>query len=415
MSDAVPVETTDPSPPGGAGAFPSSGGIAGRVRRLTSRRPERPDDWAHEPTESLTVTTGDGIALAVEIDAPENASRSRPHLGGRVPTVVFVHGFALSMQSWVMQRRALSHNGYRVVAYDHRGHGRSGVPSTESCTIAQLGRDLDAVVRATCPTGPVVLIGHSMGGMTVMSYAGQFPETFRERVLAVALVSTSPGGHEVIEFGLGATVGKVVGSFGPGVLTRLSRHAGPIALVRRMGKRVQDVAVERWSFGSPVSRDIVDQVATMIFDTPLDIMAAFLPDIDQLDLIPGLGAFHGIETLVINGDTDLVTPPSHSEKIVRAIPGAEHVVVKDAGHILQLEHPLVVTQQLLMLIQRAQRGVVEGTAGQVKPRVRRTIEDIAKRRRAGKAAKQQKPAKGTQAAEQRTVSANRKPPSGATA
>ncbi|MGL4178333.1 MAG: alpha/beta fold hydrolase, partial [Dermatophilaceae bacterium] len=81
------------------------------------------------------------------------------------------------------------------------------------------------------------------------------------------------------------------------------------------------------------------------------------------------------------GAGDLVTPPSHSEEIVRRIPGAEHVVVEDAGHLLMLEHPQIVTQQLLMLIARARRAAAEGVPVSRKPRVRRTIQNIAKRRR----------------------------------
>ncbi len=144
--------------------------------------------------------------------------------------------------------------GLRVVTYDQRGHGRSSTPDLSTCTVARLGLDLAAVIEATCPTGPVVLIGHSMGGMSVMSFAGQHPEVVRDRVLAVALVSTSPGGHEVTEFGLGPLVGRVVGSLGPGVLTRLSRHAGPIGVLRKMGKGVQDLAVARWAFDSRSAR-----------------------------------------------------------------------------------------------------------------------------------------------------------------
>lgn len=373
---------------GGLGAAASAVGAVGdRVRRARGgfRSVDAPDGWAHVPTESLTVTAGDGVALHVEIDAPESASRGRRHLSGRAPTVVLVHGFALTMQSWVLQRRALIHAGYRVVSYDQRGHGRSGQPALASCTVAQLGRDLASVVEATCPQGPVVLVGHSMGGMTVMSYAGQHRDVVRDRVLAVALVSTSAGGHEVTELGLGPTVGKVVGSLGPGVLTRLSRHAGPINILRKMGKGVQDVFVQRWAFDSPVSPELVDLVAEMIFGTSFDVMAAFLPDIDALDLSPDITALTGVETLVVNGAGDLITPASHSEEIVRLVPGAEHVVVEDAGHILMLEHPELVTQQLLMLVQRAQRAVVEGVPVSSKPRVRRTIQDISKKRRVARA------------------------------
>ncbi len=353
--------------------------------RAGFRSVDAPDGWAHTPTESLTVNADDGVSLHVEIDAPETTSRARRHVTGRMPTVVLVHGFALSMRSWVLQRRALIHEGFRVVSYDQRGHGRSGDAALESCTVAQLGRDLATVLGATCPSGPVVLVGHSMGGMSVMAYVGQHPDVVRDRVLAVALVSTSPGGAEMTEFGLGPTVGRVVGSLGPGVLTRMSRHAGPIGLLRRLGRGVQDLAVHRWAFDSPVSTDLVDLVGDMIFSTSFDVMAAFLPDIDRLDLGDQLDALTGIETLVMNGAGDLITPPSHSEEIVRRVPGAEHVVVEDAGHIIQLEHPTVVTQQLLMLISRAQRAVAEGITVSSKPRVRRTVQDISKKRRMAKA------------------------------
>jgi pimeloyl-ACP methyl ester carboxylesterase len=358
-----------------------------RVTRARAgyRSVDAPDGWAHTPTKALIVTTEDGLALHVEIDAPDTTSLSRRHLAGRTPTVVLVHGFALTMQSLVLQRRSLMHSGFRVVSYDQRGHGRSGMPDLERCTIAQLGRDLSAVMDATCTTGPVVLVGHSMGGMTVMSYAGQHRELVRDRVLAVALVSTSPGGDDMTEFGLGATAGRVVSSFGPTVLTRLSRHAGPIDLVRRLGRGVQDAVVQRWAFDSPVSTDLVQLVGDMIFGTSFDVMAAFLPDMDSLDISEDLTALVGVETLVINGAGDLITPPSHSEEIVRRIPGAEHVVVEDAGHILQLEHPQVVTQQLLMLIGRAQRAVAEGLPVSSKPRVRRTVQDISKKRRVARA------------------------------
>ncbi|WP_299443529.1 alpha/beta fold hydrolase [uncultured Phycicoccus sp.] len=371
------------SVPGLAALGSAADAVGARVRRARSpyRDAGAAERWSHTPTEALVVTTDDGVDLHVEIDAPESGSRGRRHLAGRAPTVVLVHGFALTMQSWVLQRRALIHEGLRVVSYDQRGHGRSGHPDLASCTVDRLGKDLAQVLAATCGSGPVVLIGHSMGGMSVMSFAGQHPDIVRDRVLAVALVSTSSGGQEVTQLGLGPMVGKVVGSIGPGVLTRLSRHAGPIGLLRKMGKGVQDVVVERWAFDSPVSPALVDLVAEMIFDTSFEVMAAFLPHMDALDLTPSLGALHGVETLVMNGSGDLITPASHSEEILRHVPGAEHVLLEDAGHIIMLEHPGVVTDQLLKLVRRAQRAVVEGVDVSEKPRVRRTIRDMSKKRR----------------------------------
>ena len=122
----------------------------------------------------------------------------------------------------------------------------------------------------------------------------------------------------------------------------------------------------------------------MIFATRFEVMAAFMPHIDALDEVGHLDVFQGIETLVINGEGDMLTPPAHSEEIVRRIPGAEHVVVSHAGHLIMLEHPEIVTQQLLMLVDRAQRARDEGIAMGRKPRVRRLITELTTRRRDAK-------------------------------
>ena len=171
------------------------------------------------------------------------------------------------------------------------------------------------------------------------------------------------------EFGLGATVGKVVGSLGPGVLTRMSRHARADRCAAQDGSR--RAGCRRAALGvrlTGAAPSCVQLVGDMIFSTSFDVMAAFLPDFDALDISADLAPLIGIETLVMNGAGDLVTPPSHSEEIVRRIPGAEHVVVEDAGHILMLEHPQLVTQQLLMLIARAPAGRGRGRAGRAASR-----------------------------------------------
>jgi hypothetical protein len=89
--------------------------------------------------------------------------------------------------------------------------------------------------------------------------------------------------------------------------------------------------------------------------------------------------------LVLNGNHDVLTPPDHSEEIVRLVPGAEHVVIAEAGHIIMLEHPEVLNEQFASLIDRGRRAATEGIEVARKPRVRRTVTDLAKRRRVAKA------------------------------
>ncbi|RYF41040.1 MAG: alpha/beta fold hydrolase, partial [Comamonadaceae bacterium] len=111
-----------------------------------------PSDRTHR------ILTADGTSLAVR----EIGSRTAP------VTVIFAHGFCLHMDAWAPQRAYLAEvwrGRARLVFFDHRGHGGSGTADTDSYTISQLGRDLDVVIRTVAPKGPIVLVGHSMGGM----------------------------------------------------------------------------------------------------------------------------------------------------------------------------------------------------------------------------------------------------------
>jgi pimeloyl-ACP methyl ester carboxylesterase len=149
-----------------------------------------------------------------------------------------------------------------------------------------------------------------------------------------------------------------------------------------VGRDVEDLIVDHYSFASPVSQTTIRYTADMIMGTPLSVMADFLPSIDVHDKRAALEQFHGVEVLVLNGMQDLLTPPDHSEAIVRLVPGAEHVVVEDAGHIIMLEHPEVVNEQLLELVERGMRAVGDQVVER-KPRVRRTVTDLTKQRRVG--------------------------------
>ncbi|SDP35982.1 Pimeloyl-ACP methyl ester carboxylesterase [Pedococcus dokdonensis] len=371
-----------------AGAATAAGIAAGRVSkerhaRLSVLAPA--GAYAHTPDRELVVVADDGVPLHVEIDEPEPSAAAGPGEPADKPTVVFSHGFCLSLESWVLQRKALVRNGYRVVTWDQRGHGRSGRGSEASCDIDQLGRDLSRVIEETTPSGQLVLIGHSMGGMTMMALAGEHPELVRDRVVATAFVATSAGGAQLVSLGFGQYFGKLVGRFGPGVLDRLSARPGLVRTALRAGRDIEEFLVERWSFASPVPPAAVRLTGDMIFGTPLDVMADFLPTFDRHDKRHALVHFHGVEVLVLNGVHDVLTPPDHSEEIVRLVPGAEHVVIEEAGHIIMLEHPEVLNEQFEALIDRGMRAAAEGVKVARKPRVRRTVTDLAKRRKVARA------------------------------
>jgi len=365
-----------------AGTTAAVGVVAERLARglKTAKALESLDTYDEEPTARVVVLADDGVPLHVEIDEPEGRPAGMAN-GAAVPTVVFCHGYTLSLRSWVFQRRALKAAGYRVVLWDARGHGLSGAGPKESYEIDQLGLDLYAVISAVAPQGSLILVGHSMGGMTLMSLAEHHPELIRDRVIGVAFVATSPGGISAVSWGLGKVLGKAVHKLGPIAVGQLAGRQGLVNSVLKAGREVEEYFVDIYSFASPVPLSIVRLTADMIFKTRIEVISDFMETFDKHDKREALEHFIGVETLVINGVHDLLTPPEHSEEIVRLIPGAEHVLVDDAGHIIMLEHGDVVSEQLLSLIGRSERAAAAHLDLRAKPRVRQTLTDLAMRRR----------------------------------
>ncbi|MEV2216309.1 alpha/beta hydrolase [Streptomyces sp. NPDC050997] len=307
----------------------------------------------------------DDTELYYEVDDVEpeggSAPRRRRLFGRKAPapvTVVFSHGYCLNQDSWHFQRAALR-GVVRTVHWDQRSHGRSGrgVAQTQDGTpvsIEQLGRDLKAVIDAAVPEGPIVLVGHSMGGMTVMALADEYPELIRERVVAVALVGTSSGRLGEVHFGLPVAGVNAVRRVLPGVLKALGQQAALVEKGRRATADLFAGIIKRYSFAS---RDVDPAIARfaerMIEGTPIDVVAEYYPAFNDHDKTEALAHFADIPVLVLAGVQDLVTPSEHSEAIADLLPDAELVLVPDAGHLVMLEHPEVVTDRLADLLTRS--------------------------------------------------------------
>lgn len=323
----------------------------------------------------VMVTTDDGTQLYAEIDEPDPGSEGvalTDSAPGTAPlTVVFCHGYALNLDSWHYQRLALQ-GRVRCVYWDQRGHGRSERGDKLSANIPQLGSDLAAVIRATAPSGPLVLIGHSMGGMTIMAFTRQFPETITSRLVGVGLIATSSGGLANADLGLDR-FGFLLRRLAPRAISVLNIQPGLVERSRRIGSDLEEVIVKRWSFSSDVDEVLVDFTARMIASTRLDVVGDFMSQFNRHDEAAALRHLAGAEALVLTGDDDLMIPPEHSAAIADALPRCEYAVIKDAGHLVMLEHPDVVTPHVVHLIHRAGQAVGEAatiTAREVQPRRR---------------------------------------------
>ncbi|EFG65176.1 alpha/beta fold hydrolase [Streptomyces sp. SPB074] len=376
MADSAPLAGLPgplPTPPTAAGrrragvlgaavgvlAAGAAAGVA--VERLTVgrsvRRRARLALDATSPYGTLRGTPGfahaaDGTPLAYEIEEPGEGG-GVPRAGEARCTVVLSHGYCLSQDAWHHQRAALRARGVRAVYWDQRGHGRSGwTPGAAPPAIDLLGGDLKAVIDAAAPTGPLVLLGHSMGGMTVMALAERYPDLVRERVAGLGLIGTSAGRLDQVAWGLPAPGAEALRRLAPGVLRALG--SAP-ALAERGRRAVTDVfgtLVRRYSFGAGAEIDpALARFATrMIEATPMEVVAAFWPAFAAHDKTAALPLLTGRPAFVLAGTDDLITPASHSRTLAAALPEADLTLVPGAGHLVPLERPEEVGAALAALL-----------------------------------------------------------------
>jgi pimeloyl-ACP methyl ester carboxylesterase len=283
----------------------------------------------------VPVRTDDGLVLHAEVDdvAPYDAGSPPEDTG---PTVVFVHGYALSLDCWYFQRQYFR-GKHRLVFYDQRSHGRSQRSDNAHATIDQLGDDLLRVLEQVVPEGPVVLVGHSMGGMTVMALAERHPEVFEQRVVGAALVSTTAGGlktHQLVSRLIPDSIG---GQLGPRLIAGLARAPKLVDSVRRRGSNIGFLVADQFAFGGDVPASYVELVDDMLAATPFEVLAQFFPNFDALDKYTVLATFARVPTYVITGTRDVLTSVGLARRMAERIPGATLVECPGAGHMVILE------------------------------------------------------------------------------
>ncbi|GGM03046.1 alpha/beta fold hydrolase [Nakamurella endophytica] len=300
---------------------------------------------------TYSVVAEDGVALHVEEAGPADAPI----------TMVFAHGWTLRSGAWHYQRLGLAGPGFgtgdgptpRMVFYDQRSHGRSSRAAPGRSTLDALAGDLAAVIATAAPEGPLVLVGHSMGGMALIALAGRQPELFADRVVGVGLVSTAAQRFGIP--GLGNTL--LAGTTSP-LLRLLSLTAGRYTSLIERGRAGTHDAVwlltRTLGFArTDVPAAVVDYLDEMISGTPVDVIADFAPALVMMDEADSLPALAGIPTVIVCGDSDRMTPAVRSEFLAHALPDAELVIIAKAGHMATLEAPEEVNAALRRMCVRA--------------------------------------------------------------
>jgi pimeloyl-ACP methyl ester carboxylesterase len=363
-----------------AGAAAAGVGAVIAAERLAANRLRlSPDPEAAEPLGELrgrgcVVLAPDGVPLHVEVDGADDAP----------VTIVFCHGYALHQDCWHYQRRDLAGRA-RLVFWDQRGHGRSGraastgpastelastgPASTELAStgapvsVDQTGDDLEAVLKATVPgRARVVLVGHSMGGMTIMALAGGHPELFGPKVAGVVLIATAAGGlgrPDGLMPGLPSPLRTFLQKAAPTVLRGVAagRRAALVERGRLASRELELLATRFLAFGDPqASLSLTEFVERMIREAPVGVIADFYGALLGCDQSGALATLGRVPVTVITGDKDRLIPPRLGAELAAGIPGARMAVVAGAGHALMLERPDVVNDAIISMLDELPQG-----------------------------------------------------------
>lgn len=250
--------------------------------------------------------TGDPVELDYRLEGPEDA-----------PVLVLANSLGTTFRMWDEQAPALSER-FRLLRYDHRGHGDSPVPPGPY-GMDDLGGDVLALLDRL-GVERFSFCGLSIGGMVGMWLASEAPERIERLVLCCTSARFDPAAYN--------SRAKTVRAEGVGVIA--------------------DAVLERWF--TPAlheSRlDLVEWSGRMLRGTPAEGYAGCCEAIGAADLSGRLAAISA-PTLVISGADDPAAPVEKAEFIRDSIPGASLVVVDGAAHLANVEQPEAVTRAIL--------------------------------------------------------------------
>jgi pimeloyl-ACP methyl ester carboxylesterase len=288
------------------------------------------------PSRTVPVRAPDGTRLHTQVFGPEDGY-----------PLVLAHGITCAIRVWAYQIAELA-TDYRVIAFDARGHGRSGLPRRGGYSLTHLASDLDAVLEATLAPGErAVIAGHSMGGMAIAAWSDQYRDKVEARADAVALINTTTGDllREVRLLPVPAPFAAV-------------RVLGARALVNIFGSFSVPPAVRRATREMismlAVGADAEPEVGKLIYDLFNATSPAGRGGCGKA-LVDGLGRRHislaglTVPTLVIGSERDRLTPLVQSQRIAAAAPNLVELVVLPGGHCSMLERPAEVNRELRAL------------------------------------------------------------------
>jgi non-heme chloroperoxidase len=254
---------------------------------------------------------------------------------GDGPAVTFSHGWPLNADAWEAQLLFLAQNGYRAIAVDRRGHGRSSQPS-QGNDMDHYADDLAAVIEALELTG-VTLVGHSTGGGEVARYIGRHGTA---RVAKAVLIAAVPP----------VMVQSAANPEGLPMAVFDDMRAG---LFADHSQFYRDLAVKFYGANRPgaqVSQGVLDQFWLWSMQSGLKSAYDCIKAFSETDFTEDLKKFD-VPTLVLHGEDDQIVPVRDSAiKSARIIPDAKDIYYPGAPHGITATHQDEVNAELLAFL-----------------------------------------------------------------
>jgi pimeloyl-ACP methyl ester carboxylesterase len=295
------------------------------------------------PSRRVFVRAPDGTRLHTEVFGPQDGY-----------PIVLSHGITCAIRVWAYQIAHLA-GDYRVIAFDHRGHGRSGIPPRGNYGLHHLASDVDAVLEATLTPGErAVVAGHSMGGIAIAAWSERYRHKVAARADAVALINTTTGDllREVRFVPVPAPFAAVRVLGGRALVSIFGSFTVPSAMRRATRDMISILAV---------GADADPEVGALIYEL-FDATSPVARGGCGKALVDSLGSRHinlsglTVPTLVIGSERDRLTPLSQSRRIAAAAPNLVELVVLPGGHCAMLERPVEVNRELRALAESAIAG-----------------------------------------------------------
>lgn len=263
-------------------------------------------------------------------------------------TVVYVHGFNIASPEFVLQVNVLRPRGVRQVLVDLRGHGRSARCVPEQLDIDAAADDIAAVLAARKVRGPVVVVGHSLGGPVSLSlmrrHAGEFAWAGSVQVSSAVEPFTMQGMPRLLAGPAGSALGWVV------------RHTPHFAegLRRAITEGLVPVLAVGFYF-RPVPWEVIRFHADMIKQTQLPTYEGFFDDLQEHSELGAASVLAGIPGYILVGERDRVTPVSQSRRLWDIWPRAWLQILPESGHMPPLDAPGAVTAAIERLLEKLPR------------------------------------------------------------